>query len=640
MNIPLKFNYKIDDLQNIKNNIINTHKEWMKNIKNNQNITPTEFLNSYLYNSSKFDYISGILNFLTHVSPDKNIREFTTISLQKYFLDFFKSTDNYNLFLILKKIKVDKNDENNTKKLIKNILKSFEDCGVNLSPTKRQKFIIIDKKLLNYKNKFSRNIANDIKKIKYTKKELENIDDTVLLDHKKGNNYIFDTTYPDQTIILKDCSVSESRKKMFDTFNNVAKKNISILKNIIDLRDKRSTLLGFNNSVEYYLKNNRIATLNKINSLLNRFTPILKKKLNQEYNNLLQISQLSSLNNYDISYYSNIYKKKYLNLDEKIIKEYFPSNYTIPKIIEIYADIFNIKIKLLKESSDKYWHKDTELYIVNDDRPNKKNDILGYFYLDLYPREGKYTHAATFDIQTTYRDINNKRILPVTAIVCNFSVNSLFTFNEVVTFCHEFGHALHNILSDVKYESLAGISMEEDFGEMPSQFFENWCYNEEFLKLISCHYQTKKKLPNDIILTIQKNKNYNNGIHYLTQLLYIKYDLTIHQKKNITEKYLHDIWFKILESLLPFKFNKNIYPMCRFDHIIGYASGYYGYLWSIIYSYDAFSLFEEKGVFNRELGLKFRETILAKGGTVKGVKMLENFLGRKTNNKAFYKNFE
>ena len=334
-----------------------------------------------------------------------------------------------------------------------------------------------------------------------------------------------------------------------------------------------------------------------------------------------------------------MYKKNFLNIDEQLIKEYFPSNYTIDKIINIYADLFDINIKLIKSNKDKYWCENVDLYIVNDKKNGKK---LGYFYLDLYPRDGKFTHAATFEIQNTYKNENYIRILPVTAIVCNFTpINNnnnvaLFTFSEVVTFCHEFGHALHNILSNVKYEPLSGISMEHDFSETPSQFFENWCYHKDFLKKISRHYITKKSLPDNIITNIKKNKNYNIGLHFLTQILYIKYDLTIHHQKNVNKKYLRDLWFKIGNDLLPFKMSNNSYPMCRFDHLMGYESGYYGYLWSIIYAYDAFSLFEEKGIFNKSLGIKFRKEILEKGGTINGKKMLEIFLGRKTSSATFF----
>jgi Zn-dependent oligopeptidase len=183
--------------------------------------------------------------------------------------------------------------------------------------------------------------------------------------------------------------------------------------------------------------------------------------------------------------------------------------------------------------------------------------------------------------------------------------------------------------------------MEDDFGEMPSQFFENWCYNEKFLKKISSHYITKKSLPNKIINNIILNKNYNNGIHYLTQILYIKYDLEIHKKnyKMITEKYLYKLWFDILKKLLPFKYSENIYPMCRFDHLMGYQVGYYGYLWSIIYSYDAFSIFKEKGFFNKKLGMSFRKEILEKGGIQNAEHMLEKFLGRKISNNSFFNIF-
>jgi len=641
MDLPLYFNYSVKDIENTEKKIIDKYESWIFNIKNNNEISPIDFLNSYLYNLSEFDYIYGSIKFLKYVSINKDIRDASSkfeLNIKEYFLNFFKSYENYKLFLILKKLKLE-NNNNNQKKLIKNILKLFEDNGAKLNIKHKTKFIKYDKELILLENNFSENIMNDIKNIKYKKEELKNIDENILLKHKVKNYYVFNTTYPDQKIILKDCSISNSRKKMYNTFNSVAKENLNILKEIISLRYNISNIFGYKDFVSYVLSYNRIATLNKINNLLDKLIPILKKKAIKEYNELLQISGKKYLYDYDISYYSNMYKKKFLNIDEHIIKEYFPSNYTIYKIINIFAELFDINIKLIKGNKDQYWYENVDLYIINDNKNGKK---LGYIYLDLYPRNGKFTHAATFDIQNTYKNENNFRILPVTSIVCNFTpINNknnvaLFTFNEVVTFCHEFGHALHNILSNVKYESLSGISMEQDFGEAPSQFFENWCYHKDFLKKISRHYLTKESLPDNIIENIKKNKNYNIGLHFLTQILYIKYDLTIHHQKNVNKKYLHDLWFKISNDLLPFKTSNNSYPMCRFDHLMGYEVGYYGYLWSIIYAYDAFSLLEKKGIFNKSLGIKFRKEILEKGGTIKGTKMLENFLGRKPSSKSFY----
>jgi Zn-dependent oligopeptidase len=645
MNLPLYFNYSVKDIKSIEKNIINKYDDWIFNIKNNNDINAIDFLNSYLYNISEYDYIYGSIKFLKHVSPNKDIRDASSqfeINIKEYFLNFFKSYENYKLFLILKKIKLEKNNNNNQKKLIKNILKSFEDNGAILNKGSKKKFIKYEEDLIFLENIFSENIINDIKNIKYQEEELKNVDDNILLKHKVKDYYIFDTSYPDEKIIMGYCSISNSRKKMSIIFNSVAKENLNILKKIIRIRYKISNIFGHKDFVSYMLSYNRLATLKEINYLLGKLIPILKEKANKEYNELLKISGKKYLYDYDISYYSNMYKKKFLNIDEQKIKEYFPSNYTIDKIIKIYADLFCINIKKIKGDKNQYWNENVDLYIVNDNKDGKK---LGYFYLDLYPRYGKFTHAATFEIQNTYRNVNDIRILPITAIVCNFTpINNknniaLFTFSEIVTFCHEFGHGLHNILSNVKYVSLSGISMENDFAETPSQFFEFWCFNNDFLRKISRHYITKKSLPDNIITNIKKNKSYNIGLHFLTQILYIKYDLIIHHQKYINKKYLHDIWFDICNDLLPFKILKKSYPMCRFDHLMGYEVGYYGYLWSIIYAYDAFSLFEENGIFNKSLGKKFRKEILEKGGTVNAKKMLENFLGRKTSNKSFFDSF-
>ena len=645
MNVPIRFNYTINDIKKNQEDIIKTHEIWLKNIKLEKDLDPNFFLNSYLYKDVKFNYISQTIIFLKYVSPDKDIRDACSnyeLKLKKYFMTFYESIENYKLFLILKKIKCKKNDKNNTQKLIKNILKDFEYNGVQFELNKKKKFNEINSKLLNFENEFNENIYKDTKKIILKKEELKNIDNSILLNHKFKNSYIFDTTYPDHSIIMSQCSNNDTRKKMNHLFNNVAIENLSILKNMVNLRYERALIFGFKNTIDYYLKDNRLATENDIKKLLDKLIPLLKKKSIKEYNELKKISNKDSLYDYDISFYSNMYKSKFLNVNEKIIQNYFPSNYSISQILKIYGDLFGIKIILIKGKREQYYFKNTDLYKVIE---KKNNEILGYIYLDLYPRIGKFNHAATFDIQSTYINNFGKRVIPVTAIVCNFTLPengknySLLMFNEIVTFCHELGHALNNVLSQVKYEALSGVSMEEDFGEMPSQFFENWCYNEDFLKKISLNYLNNKKMPNKLIYNIKKNENYNNGIKYLTQILYLKYDLDIHSKKNITETYLYKHWFDLCKKLFPFKVVKNNHPMCRFGHLVGYEVGYYGYLWSIIYSYDAFRLFEKYGIFNKKLGIKFRKNILETGGTIKGTKMLENFIGSKKTNKYFFEIF-
>ena len=646
MEVSIRFNYSVNEIKKIQKDFINNEKNWINNIKNNKNITPYEFLQSYIYKNNKFDYILNTIIFLKYVSNNKNIRNACNnleLEVKKYNLNFYKSSTNYKLFLILKKIKIENNDKNNLKKLIKKILKEFEDNGVNLKKNNKNKLTKINNKLNNYENLFSQNIYNSIINLKFNKKDLEGINKNILLQHKTAKNkYIFNTTYPDKNVILKNCKIENTRKKIYITFNSVAKENLKILNNILNLRYKRSKILGFKNSVDYYFSQNRIQNENKLNNLLNKLLPILKKKSKNEYNNLISSNNVEkNIVDYDIIYYSNLYKKNILNYNNNKIKEYFPSNYTINKIMDIYAEIFGISINLIKGNSSQYWNNDVELYKICDIQTLK---TLGYLYLDIYPRNGKYTHAATFDLQNAYFDNNNNRIIPVSAIVCNFEKNnngvSLFSFNEILTFCHEFGHGLHFILSNVKYEFLSGISMEEDFAEMPSQFFENWCYESDFLKKISLHYKDKTKINDELINKIITNKNYLNGMHFLTQISLIKYDINVHKQKKVNKKFLYNLWFKLHNELLPYKITNNIYPMCRFDHIIEYSVGYYGYLTSLIYSYDAFSLFKKEGIFSKKLGMNFRKKILEMGGTINGMIMLEDFLERKHENIHFFKIFE
>jgi Zn-dependent oligopeptidase len=647
--ISLPFNYTISQIKNVEKKIIITEKKWINYVKNN-NLDPISFLNSYLYKLEKFNYIHNILTFLQYVSEKESIREESRkheLRLKKFFMKFYESKENYELFLILKTIKIESNDDvDGIRKLIKKILRSFEDNGVHLELRKKIVYDNIIKKLILLENNFSKNIANGIKKIKYTANELEGIDKNVLKSHEFRNNYyIFDTTYPDEQMILKNSIIENSRKKMFYAFHSVGGvKNLENLKNIVNYRYKISKIFGFENTVDYYLSYNRLASTKKINLLLKNITPILKKKANSEYNLLLIFSGKKELYDYDIAYYTTLYKKKYLDLDNELIKTYFPSNYTIPKILEIYGKLFNIKFEIDIKSNLGKWNKDVVLYKILD--LLNKNDIKGYIYFDLYPRDGKYTHAATFDLQSTYKNENGHRVIPITAIVCNFTLPndnekySLLSFNEVTTFCHELGHGLHNILSNAKYELLAGISNEKDFVEMPSQFFENWCWKRDFLKNISFHCESGKRLPTKIIDSIIKNKNSFNGIQLLIQILYLKYDIEIHQKGLVNNKFLKDKWFIISNELLPYKSSINTYPMSRFYHLNGYECGYYSYLWSLIYSYDAFSLFEKKGLFNKKLGLRFRKTILEAGSILGGEEILENFLGRKTNDKSFLNNLK
>jgi Zn-dependent oligopeptidase len=678
----IRFNYSIDEINKIKKDIINTNEEFINKINT---YTPNKLLESYLYSLSKYDYIYETIIFLQSVTPNDNIRN-ASIKFQEdiinYFLKFFKNENNYKILLKLKKIK---NKSTILTKVIKDIFKSFENNGINLDLNKRNKLELLKKELNKYDTQFMQNIYNDKKKLIIPKEtahiDLDGVNKDFLNAHYNNfsKKYIIGITNPEQLEIMKYCNSSSTRKIYSKIISNIGyKKNINVLKKILELRYKISNILGYKNNIEYKLSYERIAKENQIHKLLNKLIPKLKKTGFNDYNTILNyfvdnidifddkiknnilnniinhnnvnkgIKKLNNkINKYDFTYFSNIYREKHYGIDSNIIKKYFPLNYTIDKVFKMYQKIFSIKFEKVKNvKKSQIWYKDVMLYRVFD-KANNKLKILGYLYLDLFPRANKYNHAATFDLQPSYINKYNKRVIPITAIVCNFD-RKFLTHDSLTTFCHEMGHALHNIFSKVKYASLSGTKTELDFVETISQFFENWCWEKDFLKYVSRNIKTKKPLSDELIDKIIKTKKYNNGIHYLTQILYIKYDLGVHKKEHYSAKELHDMWFNISNELMPFfgpttnhiikSYNNEIFPMCSFGHLVGYDVGYYSYLWSIIYSYDIFSKFQKHGLFSNKVGMDLRRKIMEKGASKNGIKLLTDFLQRKPSYKYFLEN--
>ena len=696
----IRFNYSIDEINKIKKDIINTNEEFISKINT---YSPNKLLDSYLYSLSKYDYIYETIIFLQSVSTDENIRN-SSIKFQEdlinYFLKFFKDENNYKILLKLKSIK---HKSSLLKKVLKDIFKTFEKNGINLDLNKRNKLEILKKGLNKYETQFMQNIYNDKKKLIIPKEtahiDLDGINKDFLNSHynKSSKKYIIGITNPEKEEIMKYCTSSSIRKIYSKIINNIGyKKNINVLQKILELRYKIANILGYKNNITYKLSYDRIAKENQIYTLINKLIPKLKKSGYNDYNTVLNyfvdnintfddkiknnvlnnivnhnninngIKKLNNkINKYDFGYFSNIYREKYYGIDTNIIKKYFPLNYTIAKVFKMYEKIFSIKIERVKNvKKSQIWYKDVMLYRVVDkansnkannnkyikynksNNKHNKSNVLGYLYLDLFPRANKYNHAGTFDLQPSYINKYNKRVLPITAVVCNF-YKKFFTHDTLTTFCHEMGHALHNLFSKVKYASLSGTNTELDFVETISQFFENWCWEKDFLKYVSRNIKTKKPLSDELIDKIIKTKKYNNGMHYLTQILYIKYDMNIHKKEHYSVKELHDLWFNISDELMQFfgpehnhiikTYNTSIYPMCSFGHLIGYDVGYYSYLWSIIYSYDIFSKFQKYGLFSNKIGMELRRKIMEKGASKDGVKLLTDFLQRKPSYKYFLK---
>jgi len=339
------------------------------------------------------------------------------------------------------------------------------------------------------------------------------------------------------------------------------------------------------------------------------------------------------MNSWDWRYYHNMVMEKEYQIDEEKISEFFPMDHVTEAMLQIYEEVLGLTFMKSKQSNS--WHEDVPQYAVFN---SSDKTFMGHFYLDLYPREGKFGHAAKFDLQRGCL-INGQKRYPAAAMLANFTrpqkdKPSLLKHNEVVTYFHEFGHVMHDLMSTAKYHLFSGTSVQRDFVETPSQMLENWCYDASVLKKLSKHYQTGEPLPEALRTQLIKAKLGCAAILYKRQLFFGYFDMSIHTAKGAVNT--QQIWFDLRKKISGIEAPENTNGAATFGHLLGgYSSGYYGYLWSEVFSADLFKEFEKVGVLNREMGLKYREKILAPGGTKDAMDLLIDFLGREPQQDAF-----
>ncbi len=340
---------------------------------------------------------------------------------------------------------------------------------------------------------------------------------------------------------------------------------------------------------------------------------------------------ITSLQAWDVTYASDKLRTHLFDVSQQQIKAYFPANRVIEGLFKVVERLYGLSIKQIKEID--VWHPDVQFFEIED----ANRQTRGMFYLDLYARPKK-RGGAWMDDCTARRRVADHIQTPVAFLTCNFTPPadgkvSLLTHDEVTTLFHEFGHGLHHMLTQVDYSGVSGINgVEWDAVELPSQFMENWCWEKEALSLFSGHYETGEPLPDSMLQKMLKAKNFQSGMQMVRQLEFAIFDMRSHAEYN---PQLTDQIYQILRQvrdqvsvLVPPAFTR--FPH-SFSHIFagGYAAGYYSYKWAEVLSSDAFSLFEEKGIFDSKTGQQFLNTILEKGGSRKALDLFITFRGRK-----------
>ncbi|WP_372746348.1 M3 family metallopeptidase, partial [Lutibacter sp.] len=399
-------------------------------------------------------------------------------------------------------------------------------------------------------------------------------------------------------------------------------------------------LLGYTSHANFVLEERMSESpktvLTFLDDLLDKAKPAAKK----EFDKLLELAQkdgIEILEKWDSAYYSEKLKKELFDLEEEKLKPYFKLENVIDGVFQISNKLYDLNFEEIT-TIEKY-HEEVKTYKVTDNT----GAYIALLYADFFPRKGKRNGAWMTSFKNQWiKDGENSR--PHISIVCNFTKPtptkpSLLTFNEVTTLFHEFGHALHGMLANTTYPSLSGTSVYWDFVELPSQIFENWCYQKEALNLFAKHYETNELIPMELIDKIKKSSNFLEGMQTLRQLSFGILDMEWHSKDPSTIKDVKNFELQAFKDTQLFPDVKENCMSTSFSHIFqgGYSSGYYSYKWAEVLDADAFSLFLEKGIFDKETAQKFKTNILEKGGTIKPMDLYIKFRGKKPTNNALLK---
>ncbi|REL37523.1 oligopeptidase A [Thalassotalea euphylliae] len=538
-------------------------------------------------------------------------------------------------------------------KVIDNALRDFKLSGIALAPEKQQRYGEIVAKLSELGSGFNNNLldATQAFTVNITDEtELSGLPDSAkaaaaqLAQAKALDGWLFTLDFPSYLPIMMYCDNRDLREKMYRAFVTRASElgpnagefdNSQVMNEILALRHELAQLLDFEHYADKSLATKMADSSEQVIGFLQDLAAKSKPQGEQELAELHEFAkekhQVETLAAWDLPYYSEKLKQERYAISDEELRPYFPEQTVVAGLFEVVNRLFGLTIK--QRDGVDVWHQDVKFFDVYDEN----EQLRGSFYLDLYAREKK-RGGAWMDDCVGRRELANGTVqLPVAYLTCNFNgpvgdKPALFTHDEVVTLFHEFGHGIHHMLTQINASSVAGINgVAWDAVELPSQFLENWCWQPEALSFISGHFETGESLPQSMLDKMLAAKNFQSAMQMLRQLEFGLFDFTMHaqfspEKTEHIQTVLNDVRAQYAVVKAP-EFNRFQHS---FGHIFGggYAAGYYSYKWAEVLSSDAFSRFEEEGVFNQGTGRSFLVNILEKGGSQEPSELFKAFRGR------------
>ncbi|BAK70841.1 M3 family metallopeptidase [Aliarcobacter butzleri] len=636
--------FNLDNLENSKEILEKLLDEKRVLINELLNIENKTYKNFVLPFQEIGESINEFLTPIFHIDSVKNSEITTKVYeeclpiISKYETEI---SQNENIYLSLKDIQFNEksilNDIQN--KVLENEIRDFELSGCNLENNKKKRLEEINLKLSELSHKFSQNLLNttnafemiitdfeDVKEIPQSDLELAKFEEDGITKYK------FTLQMPSYLAYITYGTNRERREEIYKAYCTKAPENGKIIEQILALKDEKVKILGFENYAQYSLATKMAKTEDDVISFLEELGNKAKKKAKEELEEIKEIALKDGITDFrssDMAYYSEKLKKAQYDLDEEYYRPYFEQQSVLNGFFDFLHQMFNIKFT---KTQTKAWDEKVKVYDLSED-----GKTIARIYIDLEARKDKRGGAWMNNWHSHFRNSNGEINLPTAYIVGNFpqstkEIPSLLRHSDVVTLFHEMGHALHHLLSKIEEPFVSGISgVAWDTVEFPSQFLEYFSYDKDVLKLFAKHYQTGEVLDDEAIDRIIKAKNFQSSLATVRQVEFALFDFKLYQKLYKTEdeiQYLLDTIREEFAAIIPPRYNKF---QNGFSHIFsgGYSAGYYSYKWAEVLSADAFYMFIDSGnIFNKELGIKYRDTILSQGGSYDMDKLFFDFAKR------------
>lgn len=592
-------------------------------------LNTAQFLNRWDEAGTLLENIVGPIYLQAYVHPDAEVRaagEACILKIDQFENEVYQNEDLY------ARVQRATTDTPEAKKLQQDMLLSFLKSGINLPAAKREEARQLRQTITQKAQAFQRNLRNNKGKLSFSEAEVDGLPESWKDANRQADgSYQVGYDYPQYFPFMRNASNADARKRYYIAFSNRGgTENPQLLDDIVALRQQLADLAGIKSFAHMATRDRMVKNPETVTTFLDKVAAKVHVAEKADLEQLRAFKaeredtalESTTVNRWDVRYFSEQLKQQRYSVNQEELRQYFPTDPVIRWALDINQALFGLYIQPAKIDT---WHEDVRYYDVFD---SDSKAFIGGIYLDLFPRDGKYKHAAAFPVRSGSTLIYRK---PISVLVTNFDRKGL-TQNEMETLMHELGHVFHGVLSKTKYSAHSGTSVKRDFVEAPSQALEAWAQRYETLSKVQDYCGDCPAVTPALVEKLDAARTFGKGSFYSRQHLYASFDMTLFSNK---PQAAQDLWAK-MEGATPLGHIEGTRFPATFGHIVGgYAAGYYGYMWSEVMAKDFQSAFGDN-LMDADMGRRYRDKVLSRGGEVDPEELIIDFLGRPANSDAFF----